>query len=64
VKKPSIAALFLAACPFFGLCFSVPLFDRLTPRVLGIPFNMFWMAAWIVITPGLLSIAYRIERRR
>lgn len=64
MKRPSYTAMFLAALPFFGMCFSVPLWDRLAPRILGLPFNLFWMMAWIAVTPGLLSVAYWIERRR
>ncbi len=64
VKKPSIVSILLATIPFCGICFSVALWDRVTPAVLGLPFNMFWMVAWIVATPLLMSIAYRIEKRR
>jgi hypothetical protein len=46
------------------MCFSVPLWDRVLPTVLGIPFNMFWMMAWIVLTSAILSAIYRLERRR
>jgi Protein of unknown function (DUF3311) len=46
------------------MCFSVPLWDRVEPRVLGMPFNMFWLLAWLVLTPALMSVAYRIERKR
>jgi uncharacterized protein DUF3311 len=54
----------LALIPFLGMCFSVPLWDRVAPRVLGLPFNMFWLLAWLVLTPALMSIAYSIERKR
>lgn len=63
-KKPSIASILVALVPFFGMCFSVPLWDRLTPRVLGLPFNMFWILAWLALTPALMSIAYMIEKKR
>jgi Protein of unknown function (DUF3311) len=64
VKRPSIAALILAAIPFIGVCFSVALWDRVQPMVLGLPFNLFWLLAWIVLTCACLRIAYRIESRR
>jgi hypothetical protein len=64
LKRPSTASIALALLPFFGMCFSVPLWDRLAPRVLGLPFNMFWLLAWLVLTPALMSVAYRIEKKR
>jgi hypothetical protein len=64
IKKPSISSIMLALVPFVGMCFSVPLWDRVTPRVLGLPFNMFWLLVWLALTPVLMSILYRIEKRR
>jgi hypothetical protein len=64
VKKPSIVSILLALIPFCGMCFSVPFWDRVTPMVAGLPFNLFWMIAWIAVTPVLMSLVYWIERRR
>jgi len=64
VKRPSLAALLVAALPFVGLCFTVSLWDRVQPMVLGLPFNLFWLMAWIVLTSVCLRIVYRIETRR
>lgn len=64
VKRPSIGAILLASIPFFGMCFSVAIWDRVTPVVLGLPFNLFWMMAWIAFSPLLMLLVYRIERRR
>jgi hypothetical protein len=46
------------------MCLSVPLWDRVAPRVLGLPFNMFWIIAWLAVTPLLMSIVYCIEKKR
>jgi hypothetical protein len=46
------------------MCLSVSLWDRVAPRVLGLPFNMFWILAWLVLTPLLMSIVYFMEKRR
>jgi hypothetical protein len=64
IKRPSFVSIVLALVPFGALCFSVPLWDRVTPRVLGLPFNLFWIMAWLALTPVLMSVAYRIEKRR
>jgi hypothetical protein len=64
VKKPSIRALGLALVPYVGMCFSVALWDRLDPHVLGLPFNLFWILCWLLAMPLILTAIYRIERRR
>jgi len=64
VKRPSFGALLLGAIPFAGACFSVPLWDRIYPMVLGIPFNLFWLMLWIVLTPPCMWGAYRLEAPR
>lgn len=52
----------LAILPFLGMCFSVPLWDRVYPLVLGIPFNMAWLIAWIPLTSLCLWGAYRLGK--
>ncbi len=64
IKRPSVGSLLLALIPFGGMCFSVPLWDRLTPRVFGLPFNMFWPLAWLIVMPALMSLIYHIEKKR
>jgi Protein of unknown function (DUF3311) len=64
VNKPSRGALLLGLIPFGAMCFSVPLWDRVDPTILGIPFNLFWLTSWIVLTPACLWAAYRIETAR
>lgn len=61
MKTPSIAALALGFVPFIAMCFSVPLWDRIDPVILGLPFNLFWLILWIVVTPCFMWGAYRIE---
>ena len=64
MPKPSFFALFLGFIPFVGMCFSVPLWDRVHPMLLGLPFNLFWLIAWIVLTSLCLWAAYRVESAR
>ena len=61
VKRPSLGALLLGLIPFTGVCFSVSLWDRIYPMVLGIPFNLFWLILWIVVSPLCMWGAYRLE---
>jgi hypothetical protein len=61
VKKPSPVTLLLGLIPFVAMCFSVSLWDRIDPMIIGIPFNLAWLIAWIVISTLCMWVAYRIE---
>ena len=64
VKKPSPGALLIALIPFAAMCLSVALWDRVDPMILGIPFNLFWLICWVVLSPVCMRAAYRAEARR
>ena len=64
LERPSVVAILVALIPFVALCFSVALWDRIDPMLLGLPFNFFWLICWIVLTPLFMWVAYRIEARR
>lgn len=61
MKRPSLGALLFGFVPFVGICFAVPLWDRIYPMVLGLPFNLFWLVLWTLLTPLCLWGAYRLE---
>jgi hypothetical protein len=63
-RKPGTGAVLLALTPFLGMCFSVPLWDRVHPLLLGLPFNLMWLICWIVISTLCLWGVYRIEIAR
>ena len=46
------------------MCFTVALWDRIHPMVLGLPFNLFWIMLWTLLTPVCLWRAYVIEIAR
>jgi hypothetical protein len=64
VYKPSIGAILWALIPFIAICFSVSLWDRIHPMILGLPFNFFWLITWLLLTPVCMWGAYRQETRR
>jgi hypothetical protein len=64
MRTPSAAALLLGLIPFAAMCFSVPLWDRIDPLLFGIPFNLFWLIAWIVLSSVCLWGAYRLDAAR
>ena len=61
---PSLVALLLGLIPLFAMCFSVALWDRVDPMILGVPFNLFWLICWIVLTTLCMWAAYRVETAR
>jgi amino acid transporter len=64
VRKPSLGAILFALIPFVAICFSVSLWDRIYPMILGLPFNFFWLIAWLLLTPLCMWGAYRQEAAR
>jgi hypothetical protein len=64
MRIPSWRAVAVALVPFAGICFSVPLWDRVNPMILGMPFNLVWLLAWIPLTSVCLALAHRIESAR
>lgn len=57
-------AILLGAVPFLALVLALPLVNRLRPMVLGLPFLLFWILLWVVLTPVCLWWASRLEERR
>jgi type IV secretory pathway TrbL component len=39
----------------------VSLWDRIEPVIFGLPFNLFWLILWILVTPLFMWGAYRLE---
>jgi hypothetical protein len=63
-SRPSLPAIVLGLVPFAGMCFSVAIWDRVDPRIAGLPFNLAWLIGWIVLTSTCMAFAYRIEMAR
>ena len=64
MKRPSVGALLLGLIPFVAVCFSVSLWDRIHPIVLGLPFNFFWLVLWLLLTPICMWGSYLLEEPR
>jgi hypothetical protein len=54
----------LGVVPFLTLVLALPFVNRLRPIVLGLPFILFWILLWILLTPVLLFAVDRWEARR
>ena len=64
MKPPSLGSILLGVIPFTATCFTVSLWDRIYPIVLGLPFNIFWLILWLLLTPLCMWGAYWIETPR
>jgi hypothetical protein len=63
MKKGTKIALILGAIPFLTMVFALPLVNRIEPIILGLPFLLFWLLAWVVLTPVILAVAYKLEKK-
>ena len=53
----------LAALPFLGILVGMFFANTVEPYVLGLPFAMFWVVAWVVVAAVLMAIVYRLDER-
>jgi hypothetical protein len=51
----------LAALPFLGILVGVAFANRVEPFVLGMPFILFWIVAWVVLTSIIMAVVYRLD---
>lgn len=49
-----------ALVPATALVAGLPFVNRLEPLVLGLPFLLFWILAWVLATPLFLGAAYAL----
>lgn len=63
MQKGTRYALILGAIPFITLVFALPLVNRVKPVILGLPFLLFWILSWVVLTPFILFAAYLCEKK-
>ncbi len=61
--KGTKLALILGSIPFITLVFALPLVNRIEPVILGLPFLLFWIISWVILTPLILFLAYRLEKK-
>jgi Protein of unknown function (DUF3311) len=53
----------LAVLPFLGLLGGIPFANRVTPFVLGLPFILFWIVLWVVISSLIMWVIYTMDPR-
>ncbi|KJK54993.1 permease [Saccharothrix sp. ST-888] len=51
----------LGAVPFGGILGGVFFANRVTPYVLGMPFLLFWVVLWVVLSSAVMAAVYRLD---
>jgi hypothetical protein len=51
----------IAIIPFIGLLGGVPFANKVTPYVFGMPFVLFYIVLWVVITSGIMAIVFKLD---
>lgn len=52
----------LAIVPAIGLLGGVPFANRVEPYVLGLPFLLFWILLWVLLTSAIMAVVYALDR--
>jgi Protein of unknown function (DUF3311) len=53
----------LSALPFVGILGGIFFANSAEPYVLGLPFALFWVTLWVVLTALIMAIVYRLDHR-
>jgi hypothetical protein len=48
----------LAVLPFIGILVGILFANRVEPFVLGMPFILFWIVMWVVLSSVIMTIVY------
>ena len=54
----------LALLPAFGMLGGLTWANRVHPMILGLPFLMAWLVAWVLATAGIMALILRLDRDR
>lgn len=63
LHRGSAGRFVLATLPWIGMLVLAPAANRVEPYVLGLPFLLFWIVLWVVLTAVCMSIVYRTDPR-
>ncbi len=51
----------LAVVPFLGILGGIVFANRVEPYVFGLPFILFWIVLWVILTSAIMAIIYRLD---
>jgi Protein of unknown function (DUF3311) len=53
----------LSTLPFIGILGGIFFVNDVEPYVLGLPFALFWVTLWVLITAAIMAMVYRLDHR-
>ncbi|MEB7771279.1 DUF3311 domain-containing protein [Kurthia gibsonii] len=51
----------LLIIPFIGMAGCISFANRIEPYVLGLPFLLFWIVLWMILSSLILYIIYKVD---
>ena len=54
----------LALLPVIGMLGGVPFANRVEPYVLGLPFLLFWIVAWVLLASAIMALIAALDHAR
>jgi Protein of unknown function (DUF3311) len=54
----------LTALPFVGVLVGIFFVNTVEPYVLGLPFALFWLVLWVVLTAAIMAIVGALDHHR
>ncbi|MFJ7510103.1 DUF3311 domain-containing protein [Peribacillus simplex] len=51
----------LAIIPFIGFIGGIPFVNKVNPYIFGLPFFLFWIVLWVIITSGIMAIIFKLD---
>jgi hypothetical protein len=59
--KTGHAIYLLALLPFIGILGGAFFANRVEPFVIGLPFFMFWIVIWVILTSIVMAVIYLLD---
>jgi hypothetical protein len=53
----------LSALPFLGILVGIFFANHVEPYVLGLPFALFWVTLWVLLTAAIMAVVYHLDHR-
>jgi hypothetical protein len=53
----------LSSLPFIGILGGIFFVNDVEPYVLGLPFALFWVTLWVLLTAAIMAVVYRLDHR-
>jgi hypothetical protein len=53
----------LSPLPFLGILVGIFFANRTEPFVLGLPFALFWVTLWVLLTAVIMAVVYKLDER-